>query len=123
MKDIYQQLVKNRNKSIGMFEKMESNKMNNNNNNNNNNTNNTNNANNTNNEFSRFPFARNDKIVIKILISSNLCLNGEENRNSENIQNMCDPSLSNSNPAIKYLLTNNGAEIKATTDFYEITLG
>jgi hypothetical protein len=73
------------------------------------------------------PFKCGDKLKLKLLISCkikyvNNNLDFNLNRN-ELIYKSCDPDICEKNKPIEYLLNNSATEIRATNDYYEITLG
>jgi len=81
----------------------------------------------SNNIFEQMPFKCGDKLKLKLLISCkikyvNNNLDFNLNRN-ELIYKSCDPDICEKNKPIEYLLNNSATEIRATNDYYEITLG
>ena len=80
-----------------------------------------------NNTFEQMPFKCGDKLKLKLMISckikyTNNNVDFNSNRN-ELIYKSCDPDIYEKNKPIEYLLNNNASEVRATNDYYEITLG
>jgi hypothetical protein len=80
----------------------------------------------SNNIFEQMPFKCGDKLKLKLLVSCKIkYINNDLNGINKNelIYKSCDPDIYEKNKPIEYLLNNSATEIRATNDYYEITLG
>lgn len=77
-----------------------------------------------NNNFEQMPFKFGDKLTLKLMISCKIkYINNLDLNRNELIYKSCDPDIYEKNKPIEYLLNNNATEVRATNDYYEITLG
>jgi len=80
----------------------------------------------SNNMFEQMPFKCGDKLKLKLLISCKIKYTNNDStgiNKNELIYKSCDPDIYEKNKPIDYLLNHSATEIRATNDYYEITLG
>ena len=75
-------------------------------------------------DYTPFPFHRGDQLVLKIMIHKSFSTKELfAVRELTHYKTACDPDSQNRNSAFDFLLNNEGTEIRATNDCYEIILG